>query len=115
LNIASSRAIADLEHVDELVQLLCDLVDRVDRAVERQRDPRKALVLGRADGERVDVEATPGEQAGDPCQDTGFVLHEDRDDVLADGPHAAGRLELVEREQLLCRRLAHHPTMFLAG
>jgi len=46
LNRASSRAsvslgleIADLQHVHELVQLLRHLVDRMHRAVERERDP----------------------------------------------------------------------------
>ena len=41
LNSASSRAtvsrrleVADLQHVDQLVQLLGDLVDRVQRAVD---------------------------------------------------------------------------------
>ena len=56
LNSASSRAtvsvgleVADLQHVDQLVQLLGDLVDRVQRTVERQRDARDRLVVGRAD------------------------------------------------------------------
>ena len=88
--------VADLQDVDELVQLLGDLVDRVQRTVERQRDPRQVLVVGRADGQRVDVEAAPREQAGDPGQDAGLVLDEDREDVLAARAHPAGRLELLE-------------------
>ena len=55
--------VADLQDVDELVQLLGDLVDRVQRAVDGQRDAREALVVGRPDRERVDVEPAPREQA----------------------------------------------------
>ena len=55
--------VADLDHVDQLVELLGHLVDRVDRAVQGQRDPRDVGVVGRAHGERVDVEAAAAEQA----------------------------------------------------
>ena len=89
------------------MQLLGDLIDRVQRAVEREGDPRQALVVGRADGERVDVEAAPGEQAGDPGQDPGLVLDEDRKRVLAAGAQASGRLQFLEAQQLLGPGLAH--------
>ena len=77
--------VADLDHVDELVKLLGHLVDRVHGAVEGERDPRDVGVLGRADRERVDVEAAAAEQAGDPRQDAGLVLDQQREDVLAAG------------------------------
>ena len=96
--------VADLDHVDELVQLLGDLVDRVRRAVDGQRDPRDRLVVGRADGERVDVEAAPREQAGDPGEDARLVLDQQRQDVLAAGVAAARLAQVVEVEQLLGRR-----------
>src|SRR5207249_9115373 len=86
--------IADLQDVDQLVQLLRDLIDRVQRTVQRQRDPRQVLVVRRPDGERVDVEPAAGEQARDPGQDTRLVLHQNRQDVLAPRVHAAGSLEL---------------------
>src|SRR3954454_2921428 len=60
--------VADLQHVDELVQLLGHLVDRVDGTVERQGDAGDAGVVGRPDRERVDVEAAPREEAGDARQ-----------------------------------------------
>src|SRR5205085_744912 len=109
--------IADLEHVDELVQLLGDLVDRVERSVERQRDSGEAFVVGGSDGERVDVESAPREQPGDAGQDTGLVLDEDRDDVFAARAQAARRFQLVKRQDLFGSWLTHdaHPTMFRAG
>src|SRR5215218_5367082 len=107
--------VADLDHVDELVQLLGDLVDRVHRPVERERDARERLYVGRADGERVDVEAAAGEQPGDPGQDARLVLHQDREDVLAARPHAGGGLELLEGERLLGPWLAHASAHHLAG
>jgi len=80
------------------VELLGDLVDRVDRAVERQRDPRDLGVLGRADGERVDVEPSPRKQAGDARQHTGLVLDRQRENVLAPSERLADSqvLELDE-------------------
>src|SRR5215204_5193696 len=109
--------VADLDHVDQLVQLLGDLVDRVHRPVEGERDARERLVVGRAHGERVDVEPPPREEPGDPGQDARLVLHEDGQDVLAARPHAGGRLELLEGQRLLGARLAHrrHPTISRAA
>ena len=99
------------------MQLLGDLIDRMQRSVERQRDPRKRLVVSRPDCEGVDVEPAPGEQAGDPCQDTGLVLDQDREDVLTAGSQADGGLELVEGQDFLGCWFSHrpHPTMSLAG
>ena len=45
---AGGLEVADLQHVDQLVQLLGHLVDRVQRAVDGQRDARELLVVGRA-------------------------------------------------------------------
>src|SRR3954454_18991966 len=75
--------VADLQHVDELVQLLGHLVDRVDGAVEGEGDPRDGRVVGRSDGEGVDVEAATGEEPGDARQHARLVLDLDREDVLA--------------------------------
>jgi hypothetical protein len=99
--------VADLEHVDELVQLLGHLVDRVHRAVDSERDARQRLVVGRPDHERVDVEPAAREQAGDPGQDARLVLDEDREHVLAAGANAGRGLELFERQQLLRSGLDH--------
>ena len=83
--VASGLHVADLDHVDELVKLLGHLVDRVDGAVERERDPRDVGILGRADRERVDVEPAAAEQARDPGEHAGLVLDQQREDVLAPG------------------------------
>src|SRR3984885_8081398 len=72
----------DLEHVDELVELLGDLLKRVLLAVHHDRHPGDLLVLGRPDREGLDVEAAPGEQAGDADQDARLVLNQDRQSVL---------------------------------
>ena len=75
-----------------------------------------ALVVGRPDRERVDVESAAREQAGDPGQDTRLVLDQDREDVLAAGAQADGRLELVEREDFLgAGSPIAQPTMFRAA
>src|SRR3954451_21248320 len=109
--------VADLDHVDELVQLLGDLVDRVQRAVERQRDARDRLVVGRPDREGLDVETAPREQPRDARQDARLVLDEDRQRVLAPRAQAGDRVELLEAQRLLGARLAHdrHPTMSRAA
>ena len=72
-------------------------------------------IVGGADGERVDVEAAAREQARDPGQHARLVLDQDREDVLAARPHAGGRLELLERQDLLGDRLAHQPTISRAA
>ena len=106
--------VADLDHVDELVELLGDLVDRVDGAVERERHARDVRVLGGADRQRVDVEAAAAEQAGDAREDAGLVLDQEGEDVLAPRKRARG-LEVLEFDQLRCARLAHQPTMSRAA
>ena len=122
LNSASSRASVSSGSrsrilklaIDELVKLLGHLVDRVDGSVERERDPRGALVIGRTDGERVDVEPAAREQPRDPGQDTGLVLHQDREDVLAARALSGDCLELVEGDQFLGGRL-RPPIQLLLG
>jgi hypothetical protein len=100
--------VADLQDVDQLVQLFGHLIDRVQRAVDGERDAREVIVVGGADREGVDVEPASREQPGDAGQDTGLVLDEDRQHVLASRAHPAGRLELLEAEDvLLGPRLAH--------
>src|ERR1700742_428740 len=51
-------------------------------AVHHDRHPGNLLVLGRPDREGLDVEAAPGEQAGDTDQDPRLVLDEHRESVL---------------------------------
>src|SRR5207248_2245294 len=91
--------VADLEHVDELVKLLRHLVDRVDGAVDGERDPRDVRVVGGAHGEGVDVEAAAAEQAGDARQHAGLVLDQEREHVLSAG-QAGGDLKVLELYEL---------------
>src|ERR1700722_10458881 len=51
-------------------------------AVHHDRHPGDLLVLGRPDREGLDVEAAPGEQAGDANEDARLVLDQDRQSVL---------------------------------
>ena len=67
------------------------------------------------DRERVDVEAAPREEAGDPRQHAGLVLDQDREDVLA--PAELRRdVQVLEFDQLRGPGL-HQPasTMSLAA
>src|SRR5436305_9038933 len=70
--------LVDPEHVHELVHLLLDLLERVLAAIDAQRQPRDALVLGRPDGEALDVVAATGEQLRDPRERARLVLQPDR-------------------------------------
>ena len=71
------------------MQLLGHLIDRLHSTVQCERDAGDRLVIRRAYGQRVDVEPAAREQARNPCQDTGLVLDQDREDVLAACAEAA--------------------------
>src|SRR6478609_3220112 len=73
----------DLEHLDELVELLRHLLERRALDLDDDRDAGDVGQLGRADGEGVDVEAASGEERCHAGQDAGLVLDEDRQGVLA--------------------------------
>ena len=73
----------DLDHLDQLVELLGDLLERRLLDVDHDRHPGDVGVLGRPDREGVDVEAAPREQSRDPGQDAGLVLDEDAQGVRA--------------------------------
>ena len=77
LDGATRVELADLDDLDQLEQLLDDLLERRRLDVDDDRDAAEALVLGRRDGEREDVEAAPGEQAGHAGEHARPVLHED--------------------------------------
>ena len=74
-------------------------------------------IVGRPDRERVDVEAAPREQARDAGEHAGLVLDQDREDVLAAGPQADGRLELLEAQDFLRAGFTHgdQPTISRAA
>ena len=75
----------DLDHVDQLVELLGDLLEGLVFDIHHNRDPGQALDLAMADGEAFNVEAAAGEQAGDASQQAGFVLDEEAQNVSAHG------------------------------
>src|SRR5204862_187161 len=67
------------QHVHELVHLLLDLLQRVLAAVDAEREPRDVRPLRRADGEALDVVATPREELRDARQRARLVLELDAD------------------------------------
>src|SRR5258706_8937125 len=75
LDVLALGKVDDLDHVDELIQLLGDLLDHVVGAGGDDRHARKRLVLGRSDREGLDVVAARGEKARDSRKRTCFVLH----------------------------------------
>ena len=75
--------LADLHHVDQLVELLGDLLERGRLDVDHDRDAAEPVVLGGGDGQREDVEAAPGEQAGHAGQHAGLVLDQHDQRVVA--------------------------------
>src|SRR5688572_19963548 len=81
LDVLALREVDDLHHVDQLVQLLGDLLDHLVGARGDDGHPGHGGVLGRRNGERLDVVAAGGKQARHPRQGAGLVLHEDRKDV----------------------------------
>ena len=79
------RDVADIDHVDELVELAEDLLERGRLGVDDDGYPAESLVrLGRGDRQGVDVEPPAGEEPGDAREHTGLVLDEHREDVVAD-------------------------------
>ena len=60
-----------LSHMQQLVELLDDLRQRHGLHVGGHRDARDVRPLGGGDGQRVDVERTAGEQAGDTSHTPG--------------------------------------------
>ena len=66
----------DFEHMQQLVELLDDLLQRHGLHVGGHRDARDVRAFGGGDGQRVDVECAAGEQAGDTRQHAWAVLHQ---------------------------------------
>src|SRR3954468_6892798 len=85
-----STELVDAEHVHELVHLLFDLLERVLAAIDTQRKPRDALVLGRTDREALDVVAAAREQLRDAPQRARLVLELHRQSVLARAGSTSG-------------------------
>src|SRR5690606_25739255 len=73
----------DLEHLDQLVELLGHLLQGQELHVDDDGHPGDLGMLGRTDREAVDVEATTAEEGSDTGQDAGLVLDQDGEGVLA--------------------------------
>jgi hypothetical protein len=66
----------DLQHMQQLVELLDDLLERHLLDVGGDGDAGDVGALGGGDGQRVDVERAAGEQAGDAREHARAVLDE---------------------------------------
>jgi hypothetical protein len=64
----------NLQHVDELVELLRDLLERGTLNVHDKSDSRNALDLRRPNGERVNVVPASGEQSRNAREQTRLVF-----------------------------------------
>src|SRR5512136_1682255 len=73
--------VRDLDHVDQFVQLLDDLLHLGVVADDDDGDPAHVRLLAGTDGEALDVEPPAGEEARDPGEDPRPVQHEDREGV----------------------------------
>ena len=67
----------------EIFELPPGLLDDAVLPVEDDAHPTEVAHFGRADDERVDVEASCGEDAGDAGEDTRLILDEAVEDVPA--------------------------------
>ena len=70
--------IHDFQHVQQLVKLLDDLLERHFIHIGGHRDTRDVRALGGGDGQRVDVERTTGKQTSDTRQHARTILYEHR-------------------------------------
>ena len=73
---------ADLDDVNELVQLLLHLLHHAVAAVHDNGDAGDGGVVGDPHRQGVDVEGPAGEQPGDPVQHAGLVLHQHGNGLL---------------------------------
>ena len=106
LNIAISRATVSSGSMSRIFSTLTSLCScLVTWSIGWTAPSRVSVIremLGSSvgpDRERVDVEAAPREEAGDPRQDARFVLDQDREDVLAPA-QLAGDVQVLEFDQL---------------
>ncbi len=70
--------IHNLDHRDQLAQLLDDLLNDLLVPTRGDRHVRNAFLKRRRDIERFDVEAAPAEQPGHAGKNPGFIFHQNR-------------------------------------
>jgi hypothetical protein len=71
----------NLEHIHKLVELFHHLFKDLIIPDNNKGHAGDFVVLGRADTQGVDIEATSAKKSGDPGQDPEAVLDYDRDGV----------------------------------
>ena len=74
--------VVDAHDLLQLVELLDDLLEDDLVALHDDRHARNARIIGRGNGQRVDVVAAAAEKAGNARQNTGVILYGDRKDKL---------------------------------
>src|SRR5690606_31290547 len=79
LNARAFRELDHLHHIDQSIQLLGDLLADPVRARRDHGHPPQRGVVGRGDGERLDVVSTCREQPHHSRQGPGFVFQKDGD------------------------------------
>src|SRR6185295_11908001 len=82
LGVGALGQVDHLHHLDQAVQVLGDLLDHLVGAGGDDRHARQRGILGRCDGQGLDVVAAGGKEADHARQGAGFVFQEDCDDVL---------------------------------
>src|SRR4051795_4607835 len=88
--------LADLDHLDQLEELLGDLLERRGVDIDDDRDPAETRLFGRSNRAGEDVVVPTGEQPGDAGQHTRPVLHEHRQDVMVHvGCHVSALFLLI--------------------
>ena len=81
LDVILAGDVEDLDDRDDLFELLANLVEDAVVAVDDERDAGESRILGRADGQAVDVEGPGGQHPGNMGQDAGLVHHQRGKDV----------------------------------
>ena len=76
VHIVSRGQILDLDNVDELPQLLDDLFADLLAAVRHNSHSGVAGIQGGGDSQRMDVEGSAGEHAGDAGKHARLVLYQ---------------------------------------
>src|SRR5882672_951236 len=98
LDVIRARHVGDLDHVDELAELLADLLDDGVGARSHEREPRHGLVGRGRDIQALDVVAARGKEVRDARERSRLVLQKDGDDMSHRGTSAAPREPIMLAE-----------------
>lgn len=95
------RDVRDLYHVDQLVQLLGNLFQRVIATLNDDCHPGYPWVLRNPYGQAVNVVASPREESRNPCKYTWAVLYQN-----SNGMAHAGHLQKKKEKPLALAQAA---------